>query len=690
MNHSNPVGEPKDEAPLESWKEIASYLKRDVRTAKRWEKEEGLPVHRHMHLSRASVYAYPSELAGWVASRQPAGETTPAWFERRPIRAMAMAAMLLLTLVSTGGGFMPSLATAAQGPAIATKRLWSGREVDVLGAPSPDGRFLSFVHWPSGNLAVRDLVKEESRQVTNEGSWGNPSKWAYYSIWAPDGSKIAYEWFNGGGDEGELRIVGLDNGKPTVLYRKEGIERIKPHSWSRDGKSILALLRTAEKVNQIVLVSTQDGSVTVLKTLDWRYPVKMSLSPDGRQIAYDFPPDENSPQRDIFLLDTDGGREIPLVRHPGIDYAPLWSPDGKTIVFASDRSGTLSVWALDMADGKPEGQPRLVKQQMERLLPLGFTRDAVLYYAHVVFENAGDVYVASLDPTTRTALGAPEKTAQRFEGWNTSPAWSPDGKHIAYVSQRGPLPYGVGTAAIVIRNMQTGEERELWPKLERLLHPRHSAPQWSPDGKSLLVTGADHKGRRDFLLVDVQSAKVTPLSILPGGVIERPKWAPDGKKVYFERRGRGIYVFDLASGKDTEFLRGKAYSPTFSPDGKLLAFTDNTSILVMGANGGQPRTLVGVDQGEIISDAARLAWTPDGKHILFVKGKPAEGYGSAQLWQVSVEGGSSRPVGIAMYALRDLAMHPRDSRIAFTGGQGGHTAEVWALENFLPVARAAM
>jgi len=55
------------ETPLESWKAIATHLNRDVRTVMRWETSEGLPVHRHRHLARSSVYAYPSELDLWRA-----------------------------------------------------------------------------------------------------------------------------------------------------------------------------------------------------------------------------------------------------------------------------------------------------------------------------------------------------------------------------------------------------------------------------------------------------------------------------------------------------------------------------------------------------------------------------------------------------------------------------------------------
>lgn len=64
---------------LESWKEIAAHLRRSVRTVKRWEKIEGLPVHRLAHSKAASVYAYRAELEGWWTARQPRlnGEAEP-------------------------------------------------------------------------------------------------------------------------------------------------------------------------------------------------------------------------------------------------------------------------------------------------------------------------------------------------------------------------------------------------------------------------------------------------------------------------------------------------------------------------------------------------------------------------------------------------------------------------------------
>src|SRR5215470_5315791 len=75
MRDPSPVSPPESsdhspEVPFDSWKEIAIYVKRDITTVQRWEKREGMPVHRHLHDKRGSVYAYSSELDAWLQSRR--------------------------------------------------------------------------------------------------------------------------------------------------------------------------------------------------------------------------------------------------------------------------------------------------------------------------------------------------------------------------------------------------------------------------------------------------------------------------------------------------------------------------------------------------------------------------------------------------------------------------------------------
>ena len=463
-----------NEKPLESWKEIAGYLKRDVRTVVRWEKEEKLPVRRHHHKSRSSVYAYPSELEAWKAAREPGFDSAPPvppW--RRPALGLTFAMLLALVSVASSPVINPLRVAAQDADGMVARRVWE-RAADITGGPSPDGRYLTYVDWDTGDLALRDLKTGKNRRLTNKGSWSESTEFALYPTISPSGKQVAYTWFNKDFSY-DLRLVGLDGSDPRVLYRNEEVEYLQPAAWSPDGEHILATFSRSDRTNQIVLVSVADGSVRVLKTLDWRWP-GTSFSPDGRTIAYSFPPQEDSPNRDIFLLATDGSREVPLVTHPADDRSPAWAPDGKRIVFASDRTGNLGAWVIQVAEGKPQGAAKLVKPDMGRIVPMGFTETGSYYYG--LSTGMKDVYVATLDLKTGKLLTPSRKATQRFIGSNYAPAWSPDGQYLAYISQRGHSRFGQGSRIISIRSVKTGEERELSPNLNRLGHRMHLP--WSP------------------------------------------------------------------------------------------------------------------------------------------------------------------------------------------------------------------
>src|SRR5512143_283725 len=80
---------------LPSWKEIAAYLEREVRTVRRWEKSEGLPVHRHVHNRQSTVYAYRAELDAWLAERR----STPGLAESSPRRPLLWVGALVICIV---------------------------------------------------------------------------------------------------------------------------------------------------------------------------------------------------------------------------------------------------------------------------------------------------------------------------------------------------------------------------------------------------------------------------------------------------------------------------------------------------------------------------------------------------------------------------------------------------------------
>src|SRR5205807_218335 len=124
-----------------------------------------------------------------------------------------------------------------------------------------------------------------------------------------DGKQLAYSWFTFKSKRHEIRVISLQgSGVPAFrrLFDNEDVQEIRPHDWSPDGKWIAVSLHRVDRSAQIGLVSTENGSLRVLKSVDWRGPSHMFFSPDGKYLAFDL-------QGDVFILAINGSREIPAV-----------------------------------------------------------------------------------------------------------------------------------------------------------------------------------------------------------------------------------------------------------------------------------------------------------------------------------------------------------------------------------------
>ncbi len=664
---------------LESWKEIAAYLKRDVRTVQRWEKRESLPVHRHNHDKLATVYAYPAEIDSWWNNRRPrleptkpttaSGRRSLRWWLAAGGAVLASAAGVALWQFPAarwrfgGGGAGPSAGAMV-------RRVWAGSEVNLTSTPSPDGRYLSFPDIKTGALGIRELATGKTRHLTNGYKDG---ELAGEAVFSPDGKRLAYGWSSKGA---ELRLINMDGSGARVLYRDEALRNVEPNEWSPDGKSILALDMSKDGASKILLILVADGSARTLKTMGPLRPGRVVFSPDGRYIAYDAPVREDEPERDVYVLPAGGGDEHALITHPADDYVLGWAPDGTGILFASDRMGKTSAWFQPVSGGRPQGAPRLVRADLGPVSPIGFARNGTYYYG--VWTGMLDIHVASIDPATGRLRQAPDSLTSRHTGSNMNADWSPDGQHLVYCSLPLETAGGSRRSIMVVRSLSTGAERRLTPRLNFIL----PGIRWSSDA-SILVSGWDTQHRGGLYRVDTRTGAVEVVLRGPAH-IRQGELSPDGKSLYYNTNdapnpGSRLVARELATGREETLCRTMSFaSMALSPDGRLLAFSFDTELRIMPAAGGAQRQLAMTPDR-----IAEVAWTPDGRHVLFARRRGTPGKdATTELWRIPVDGGPAENLGLTMGTVPQMRCHPDGRRIAFNHGKP--SAEVWAMDRFLP------
>jgi len=317
-------------------------------------------------------------------------------------------------------------------------------------------------------------------------------------------------------------VVGADGSNPRLLGKDY---YGNPSAWSPDGKHILAVFRSKQEqapTARRVLVSVADGS---FKEIGTGALLDAQFSPDGVRIA--FTKFKGAGRTDIVLIPLEGGAEVPIVEDAS---RPAWAPDGKRLLFLSDRQGSTDLWSVRLVDGKPAGAAELVKDRIDNLLSV--SRDGDCYYQTGTI--ARELYVSGIDLRT----GKPTSTAKQISsrGLTGGAVWSPDGESLAYYAM--PIRQGDATVRVVIRSTRTGVERELSPKEPLNLYSWY--PQWFPDSRSLFVHSRDGKLRQ----LDVRTGEYRPLL---GGVTISPYHdgaanpqyqayvilSPDGRSIYY-------------------------------------------------------------------------------------------------------------------------------------------------------------
>jgi TolB protein len=676
------------EGPLEGWKEISSYLKRDESTARRWEREEGLPVRRHEHKKRSSVYAYPRELEAWRTARGPEGARSPR--RPRPTSVWMSLAAAAVILFSGGDGFR-SVAEAhdpdrrTPSPALTVRELMRSGElpwgevsdptIDPWFAISGDGQVFVYTDWRTGDLATKNMATAEKRGLYGVDWRGDSEEWFQTPVMSPNEERVAFVRYpQRTGGTTRIEVDSIEGGNRETVHDFTGLANVSTHDWSPDGENILLSIQAEDRSVFLATLSLRDKALQRLVTLDWEAPHRAQYSPDGGFIAYD---STKGGDRKIYLISADGAQERVLVGSTGQDDSPLWTRDGRFVLFRSDRSGQWDLYTLGMENGRPTGPDVFVKSNLGAASFLqGVTTDGQLF----VHEMVGGRDVAITERINKPAKTVQVRILPKVQTTeNRSPAFAPDGKRLAYLAgapglgqtiritdlegrilkdvplehrfstfypprfspdgkKLGLRVYEAGEAKVMVLSAETGAPLKVFSPLEEEGYARPLG--WSRDGRLLYAFVTPPAGRPSLAAIDVETERVVE-SIVLSKDVGRARLSPSGEYLLM------LASPDAPAGRE----RMRRLMLRSLEDGSEKVLREGISI--------------------------RFGWDFDSRQVFYKKDD-----GDSRLYSLSIDTNEEMVLVDDMGDLDLVSVSPDGRYWALHNGD--RDSRIWVLENFLP------
>jgi Tol biopolymer transport system component len=629
---SKPPSETPVEDRLDSWKEIAAYLNRDVTTVQRWEKREGMPIHRHLHDRMGSVYASRTELDGWQRSRNlhetqerntavsppvsPGLRQKPdsPWQFVLPLAAMAAILVGIILWLQHSERFWRNPIANARFQAVTD---FDGVEQSV--AISRDGHFIAFLSNRDGPMDVW-VTQVGSREFHNL-THGTAPELINPSIrtlgFSPDGSLVTF-WVrkHDGVNRGDISIWAVPTlgGQPRPY-----LEGVAEYAWS----------------------------------------------PDGSQLAFHTP----GPGDPLYVSDGNHKPEGPPVftAPAGLhSHFPLWSPDGKCIYFVQGTlPDQLDIWRISASGGKAD---RITSHNGHFTYPVFLDKHTLLYLASDADGSGPWIYSIDIDHRI------PHRLSSGLDRY-TSLAATADGHRLVATSTdlkrtfwrlafsdsssnvRVPVPVSLTTTTgsfprfgpgylIYVSTAGTGDSiwklaegtgTELWRGEEAQLI---GSPAISRDGQRIAFSIR----QRDLTSLYVMQSDGTSVQVVSSALNLQgsPAWASDGQSLITAATDHGVphlFRVPLNGGSSTVVVNEYSIDPAWSPDGRFLVYSGpdigtTFSLKAVAANvAAHPIPALTLTRG-----ARHLVFTPEGHSVVLLRGEIQH----KNLWLINLETGIER------------------------------------------------
>ena len=649
---------------LDSWKEIADYLCRDVTTVQRWEKEKGLPIHRLPGGKRHPVFAYQDEIDAWYSRAENKGTTavqpgepetqsvvpSPAgrsgvW--QKPGYILAAAFILVVTAV-LAFRFAPAPELRVASDAALTSdghdkgggALWTDGARVYFFEPGPGGTTLSSVAVRGGGitavpLSMSDVTIFDLSPLHSEFLAGKlRSEQEGYEVWAvPLGSSP----------------------------RRIGDLLASSASWSPDGRKL------AFTLHESLFISNADGSearkiANMSGQLMWP-----RWSPDRKILRFTQQTYHNgTPWFSLWEIGVDGSNLHQLLNgwnDPPRECCGTWTPDGRFFVFPAERNGRTELWTLTEKQGlfgKSSGPPRrlfsgpqdyglpAVSPDGKTIFTLGSQKrgELVRYDSRlrefvpflggisatgVSFSKSGKsvAYIAYPDLTVwRADADGSNKSQITFSPLEVDGlSWSPDEKWLALRARTAGHPW-----MVYLVPSQGGDVRLLLPS-----ETEQGVPTWSADGKKIAFGDVPEvfgkaSGNELIHILDLDTHA---LSELPGSEeLWTARWSPDGRFLAaLTIAGQRLMLYDFKKKRWRPTRAEKVDNPSWSGDDKYIYFDtegDNRVLCRLNVADGQVSQIVS------LRDYSRLAqgWSgvaPDNSPLIL------RNLGTAEIYSLALE-----------------------------------------------------